>query len=396
MRIVLQHCRFPIANCPKSLATPKVYGIDGSHPRQRNASLAPRVALDEEDTLRSITSYRFGFLGCAALALALIAAGCLPKPPSESGDISITLYGFSIMKESFEKAIFPNFAAKWKREHGQDLRFTSSFAGSETVTNQILQGVQADIAILSIDRDAQRLKQGGFVTSNWHELPYKGIVNKTPFVILVRKGNPKGIHDFPDLAKPGVRLIHPDPVSSGGAQWSILAIYGSELVKSEKENSEQDQARALRSLEAIWRNVISTPGSAREARTQFETGFGDALITYELEGLLMKGAGTADVEVVIPRATIFSEHPAVVIDKNVTVAKRPIVDAFLQYLWTDEAQQAFVQYHFRSVVSESLNEQNKELSHIELPFTIDYFGGWDKAYPDVIEKIFRDRVQRRK
>jgi sulfate transport system substrate-binding protein len=102
------------------------------------------------------------------------------------------------------------------------------------------------------------------------------------------------------------------------------------------------------------------------------------------------------VEVVVPRASIFSEHPAVVVDKNVTVAKRPVVDAFLQYLWTDEAQQAFVQYHFRSVVSESLNEQNKELSHIELPFTIDYFGGWDKAYPDVIEKIFRDRVQRRK
>jgi sulfate transport system substrate-binding protein len=377
------------------LARAGVYGIDGSHPRQRNASLAPRVALDEEDSLRSITSYRFGFLGCAALALAVIAAGCLPKPPSETGDISITLYGFSIMKESLEKAIFPNFAAKWKREHGQDVRFTSSFAGSETVTNQILQGVQADIVILSIDRDAQRLKQGGFVTNNWHALPYKGIVNKTPFVILVRKGNPKGIHDFPDLAKPGVRLIHPDPVSSGGAQWSILAIYGSELVKSEKENI-QDQARALQSLEAIWRNVISTPGSAREARTQFETGFGDALITYELEGLLMKTAGTADVEVVVPRASIFSEHPAVVVDKNVTVAKRPVVDAFLQYLWTDEAQQAFVQYHFRSVVSESLNEQNKELSHIELPFTIDYFGGWDKAYPDVIEKIFRDRVQRRK
>ena len=130
------------------------------------------------------------------------------------------------MKESLEKAIFPGFAAKWKQEHGQDVRFTSSFAGSETVTNQILQGVQAEIAILSIERDAQRLKHGGFVTSDWHLLPNKGVVNKTPFVILVRKGNPKGIQDFPDLAKPGIRLIHPDPISSGGAQWSILAIYG--------------------------------------------------------------------------------------------------------------------------------------------------------------------------
>ena len=90
-----------------------------------------------------------------------------------------------------EKAIYPGFTAQWKRDHNQDVHFTSSFAGSETVTNQILQGVDADIAILSIDRDVQRLKDGGFVTSDWHALPHRGIVNKTPFVILVRQGNPK-------------------------------------------------------------------------------------------------------------------------------------------------------------------------------------------------------------
>jgi len=344
--------------------------------------------------LRTIFSFRRCIFPGAVL-LAVVLSSCLPKPPTESGDISITLYGFSIMKESLEKAVFPGFATKWKREHGQDVRFTSSFAGSETVTNQILQGVQADIAILSIDRDAQRLKDGGFVSTDWHTLPSKGIVNQTPFVILVRKGNPKAIKDFPDLAKPGVRLIHPDPVSSGGAQWSILAIYGSELIKSEKENGERDTARALQILEAIWKNVISTPGSAREARTQFEAGFGDALVTYELEGLIMKDAGTADVEVVIPRATIFSEHPAVVVDKNVAPAKRPVVDAFLQYLWSDEAQQAFVKFHFYSSTNDAFNQANKDFGHIELPFTIEYFGGWDKAYPEVIEQIFRDQVQKK-
>jgi len=300
------------------------------------------------------------------------------------------------MKESLEKSIFPGFEAKWKREHNQDVRFTSSFAGSETVTNQILQGVQADIAILSIDRDVQRLKDKGFVKIDWHALPYKGIVNKTPFVILVRKGNPKGIHDFPDLAKPGVRVIHPDPISSGGAQWSILAIYGSELIKSEKQSGgEKDTGRALQVLQAIWKNVISTPGSAREARTQFETGFGDALVTYELEGLLMKAAN-APIEIVVPQATIFSEHPAVIIDKNVQPDERPLVDAFIQYLWSDEAQQAFVKFHFRSVTNESFNDANKELAHIELPFTVEYFGGWDRAYPEVIERVFRDQVQKRK
>lgn len=275
------------------------------------------------------------------------------------------------------------------------MRFTASFAGSETVTNQILQGVQAEVGILSIERDAERLKAAGFVRNDWRELPRRGIINATPFVILVRRGNPKGIRDFPDLAKPGVRVIHPDPVSSGGAQWSILAIYGSELVKSEVQTGERDPVRALQTLQAIWRNVISTPGSAREARTQFETGFGDALITYELEGLSMKAAG-ANVDIVVPKATIFSEHPVVVIDKNVPPAKRPVINAFIQYLWTDEAQQAFVKFHFRSVTNENFNEQNKELSRIEMPITIDFFGGWDRAYPDVIEKVFRDQVQKTK
>jgi sulfate/thiosulfate transport system substrate-binding protein len=340
----------------------------------------------------TISRRRAKTLAAASLVLAMLVASCLPKPPAETGGINITLYGFSIMKESLEIAIYPGFAAKWKLEHGQDVRFTSSFAGSETVTNQILQGVRADIAILSIERDADRLKQGGFVTSDWHEFPHKGIINETPFVILVRKGNPKGIHDFPDLAKPGVKVIHPDPISSGGAQWSILAIYGSELLKSQKETGEPDRARALQTLRAIWHNVISTPGSAREARTQFETGFGDALITYELEGLMMKVAG-APVEIVVPKGTIFSEHPAVVIDRNVSATNRPVVNGFIQFLWSEEAQRAFVKYHFRAVINDSLNEENPEFAHIEMPFRIDYFQGWDKAYPDVIEHIFRDQVQ---
>jgi sulfate/thiosulfate transport system substrate-binding protein len=329
------------------------------------------------------------------VGLTLFTGSCLPQPPAESGGINITLYGFSILKEAMEKAIYPGFIAQWKRDHNQDIHFTSSFAGSETVTNQILQGVNADIAILSIERDAQRLKEKGFVTSDWHALPFKGIINKTPFVILVKQGNPKGIHDFPDLAKPGVKVIHPDPVSSGGAQWSILAIYGSELVKSEKQSGEPDRARALQTLQAIWKNVISTPGSAREARTQFETGFGDALITYELEGLLMK-EGKKPAEIVVPQATIFSEHPAVVIDRNVSAAKRPIIDAFMQYLWTDEAQQAFVRFHFYAVTNNAFNEQSKEFAHIAMPFTIEYFGGWDKGYPEVIEQIFKNQVQKRK
>ena len=330
----------------------------------------------------------------ACVVLAVLLASCLPKPPAEGGDLTITLYGFSIMKESLEKAIFPGFAKQWKQQHGQEVRFQSSYAGSETVTNQIIQGAPAEIAILSIERDADRLKNAGFATTDWHSFPANGIVNKTPFVIIVRKGNPKGIQDFSSLAAPGIRLIHPDPISSGGAQWSILAIYGSALKESQAQFGEPDAGRALRTLIAIWRNVISTPGSAREARTTFELGNGDALITYELEALLMKEAN-APIDIVIPKSTIFSEHPAVVIDKNVAANKRQVIDAFMQYLWSDEAQQAFVDFHFYSSTNDALNQANPLFGKIQNPFTIEDFGGWNRAYPEVIEKVFRDQVQRK-
>lgn len=333
----------------------------------------------------------------AGLLLLLLGfSSCLPTPPSHTGSgANITLYGFSIMKESLEKSIYPAFSAKWKSEHGVDVRFTSSFAGSETITNQILQGVKAQIAVLSIERDAHRLKYGGAVTSDWRLWPQKGVVNKTPFVILVRRGNPKGIRDFPDLAKPGVKIIHPDPESSGGAQWSILAIYGSELVKTEKQFGTRDPARALQTLQAIWRNVVSTPGSAREARTTFEQGYGDALITYELEGLLLRQANSG-IEMVVPEATIFSEHPVVIVDRNVSPADRPLVEAFVRYLWTDDAQRAFVQNHFRPAANEALTQENKDLATIKYPFTVEYFGGWGRAYPEVIEAVFKNQVQKRK
>src|SRR5215210_5467637 len=110
----------------------------------------------------------------------LLTNGCLPSQQETKGGRVITLYGFSIMREALEKEIYPAFAAKWKAEHGEDLSFNSSFAGSETVTNQILQGTPADVAILSIERDVDRLVEGKAVTNDWRSQPNKGIVNKTP------------------------------------------------------------------------------------------------------------------------------------------------------------------------------------------------------------------------
>ena len=190
-------------------------------------------------------------------------------------------------------------------------------------------------------------------------------------------------------------MIHPDPISSGGAQWSILAIYGSELIRSQADNGTQDPQRALQTLQAIWGNVISSPGSAREARTQFDLGQGDALVTYELDALLAKQKGLP-VEIIVPRITIFSEHPAVIIDRNVTSDRRPAVEAFLEYLWTDEAQKAFVKYNFRSATNEELNDENKEFAKIEHPFSVEMFGGWSRAYPEIIQDVFREQIQTKK
>ena len=105
---------------------------------------------------------------------------------------------------------------------------------------------------------------------------------------------------------------------------------------------------------------------------------------------------SAPVEIILPEATIYSEHPAVVVDRNVTPEERAVIDAFMQFLWSEEAQRAFVQYHFRSINNEALNEGNKEFGQIRMPFTIEYFGGWGKAYPDIIERVWRDQVQKNK
>ena len=353
------------------------------------------------DTVRgSLYPKKAARAGVVLLAAGLLLLGaCLPKSGTserKGGARVITLYGFSVMKEVMDKAVLPAFTERWKREQGEDVRFVTSYAGSETITNQILQGVTADVGVFSIERDVHRLVEKGLVKADWKGgLPNGGVINRTPFVILVRRGNPKGIRDFADLAKPGVKLIHPDPDGSGGAQWSILAIYGSELKRSQAESAAPDSARALNLLKSVWKNVISTPGSAREARTQFETGYGDALITYELEGLLMKQANMP-FEIVVPRSTILSEHPAVLIDKNVTEEERPLFDAFMKYLWSDEAQQAFVKYHFRAVTNEALNDANREFARVELPFTVgELFGGWERAYPDIIDGVWRKQAKQK-
>ena len=297
---------------------------------------------------------------------------------------TIVLYGFSILGDSLNKGVFPEFQSVWQAKTGERVELVSSFAGSGTVTNQILMGVPAEVALLSLELDALKLAAGGVVPKDsWKTLPKAGVVNRTPFVILVRRGNPRNIRDFADLTAPGVRVVHPDPLTSGGANWAIVAEYGAGY-RTAGGGSEGGYHLLL----GVWKNVVAQAASARAARTQFENGFGDALITYEQEALYDKSRGKLSSEIVYPRSTVYSEHTLVRIDRNVPRRDRALVDAFVQFLWSERAQAAFSRYGFRSVDE----ERNAGLTRIEDGFSIADFGGWSKAKKEIVDGVWKARV----
>ncbi len=299
---------------------------------------------------------------------------------------TIVVYGFSILGEVMNDGIFPAFQSDWEARTGERVEFISSFAGSGTITNQIILGVPAEVAILSLELDALRLVEEGVLPSaTWRELPEAGVVNQTPFIILVRPDNPKGIRDFADLTQPEVEVVHPDPLTSGGAQWAILAEYGSALRRT------KDEAAAYEQLLGIWRNVTAQAASARAARTQFENGFGDALITYEQEALRDRSLGKLKAEIVYPPSTILSEHTVVVIDKNLAPDQRALVQGFVSFLWSERAQRIFIEYGFRSM-DEGLNAANPGFQEVADPFTVANLGGWPQAKREIIEGIWKQQV----
>ena len=336
-------------------------------------------------------SGRFHLLLAAAFLAALFAWAVWPWLPGAGASRpqrTIVFYGFSILSEAMNEAIFPAFEKHWRESAGEPISVAASFAGSGTVTNQIVLGVPAEIALLSLESDAERLAEAGVVAAgSWKSLPHEGVVNRTPFVILVRPGNPKSIRDFTDLARPGVRVVHADPLTSGGASWALLAEYGAGARGGGGPEAGE------RMLVGIWKNVVAQASSARAARTQFDNGFGDALVTYEQEAINDRALGRLKAEIVYPKSTVLSEHTLVILERNIRRHDRAAVDALARFLWSEEAQRLFVRQGFRSV-DDTWND-NPAFGRIEDPFYASDFGGWRKAKRDIVDGIWKERVQRR-
>lgn len=301
---------------------------------------------------------------------------------------TLVFYGFSILGDVMTQGVFPAFQEMWRARTGEQIEFTFSFASSGTITNQVIMGVPADVCLVALEPDATRMATAGLTApEGWKRLPHRGAVNRSPFVILVRPGNPKGIHDFEDLTRSGVEVVHPDPLTSGGAKWSILAEYGA----AARRHPEDPATAGYQILLGIWRNVVAQAASARAARTQFQNGFGDALVTYEQDGLLDRSRGKLEAEIIYPHSTILSEHTLVILERNVRPNERALVQAFADFLWSETAQRLFVQYGFRSV-DEKINAAHPALPPIADPFGIEDLGGWDYARGAIIDEVWKKQV----
>ncbi|HEX2696879.1 MAG TPA: sulfate ABC transporter substrate-binding protein, partial [Anaerolineales bacterium] len=325
------------------------------------------------------------------LAISLLAACAgpanTPAASSTGGTVKLTLAAYSTPSEAYAK-IIPLFVADWKAKKNQDVTFEQSYGGSGAQSRAITGGLEADVAALSLEGDITSIVKAGLITRDWQSLaPNKAIVSTSVVAFAVRKGNPKNIHDWADLAQPGLQILTPDPKTSGGAQWNILALYGAALRGKVPGVAAGDEAAATKFLVSVLKNVIAFDKDARGSITNFESGNGDVAITYENEVLLGRQRGQ-DYELVIPSSTILIENPVAVVDvysdkHGVT----EVADAFVNFLFTKEAQQEFAKIGYRSTDPDVAAATASQFPKVSDLFTIgDEFGGWSQAKP----KFFGD------
>ncbi|MBC7872327.1 MAG: sulfate ABC transporter substrate-binding protein [Chitinophagaceae bacterium] len=340
---------------------------------------------------------RIVLMAFSLLLLTFSSVSAQDAPPP----VTLTLVAYAVPREAYGE-IIPLFQAYWLEETGQTVRFLESYQGSGTQSRAVAGGFEADIVALALEPDVTRLVDAGLISPEWKENnPYQGFVTDSVVVIATREGNPLEITDWADLGAEDIEVITPNPATSGGARWNILGAYGAAR-RGFVEGYEATDEGGIQFLTDLITNVEVLDRDARESFLTFERGIGDVAITYENEYYAGVKAG-GEYDVVYPRSTILIENPIAIVDTYVDLhGTREVAEAFVQFLWTQNAQRIFASNGFRPVnpvvaadygldveVPADLPEEtvtveiNPDIAFpsIEDLFTIDEFGGWAEAQP---------------
>ncbi len=320
----------------------------------------------------------------AAAALALLFTFEEIVSSSFSSSLAAAPAGQTLLNVSYDATrelyddINAAFRRRWEPAHGP-LAIRQSHGGSGKQARAVIDGLEADVVTLALAGDVDAIAQrSGLLPASWRSrLPGGSAPCTSTIVFVVRRGNPKGIRDWDDLARPGVAVITPNPKTSGGARWNHLAAWGWALRRS---GGSEASARAF--LARFYRNVPVLDAGARGSTVTFaERGLGDVLVAWESEAaLLAKEIGKGRFDIVAPSASILAEPPVALVDGNVDRhGTRAAAQAYLEFLFSDEAQEIAVRHHFRPRSAAVMARHAAEFSPVSLFTVDDVFGGWKKA-----------------
>ncbi len=317
------------------------------------------------------------------LSFLLSACGSDPSGSTNSNDaVKLTLGAYTTPREAYSE-IIPRFQELWFEETGQQVIFEESYLGSGAQSRAVINGFEADIVALSLEADVNRIQDAGLITHDWKTGENEGIVTNSVVSFAVRPGNPLDIQDWSDLAQPGLEVLTPNPQTSGGAMWNMLALYGAAMRGHVAGIPAEDPEAALEFMTDVLRNVTVMDKAARDSIVNFEKGIGDLAITYENEVLVGRQSGQ-EYELVIPSSTILIQNPVALIDSYVAEhGNRDAAEAFIEFLFSYEAQEIFSRYGLRAVDPEVAASTTGQYPPVDDLFTIDYFGGWVKAIPEI-------------
>ncbi len=320
--------------------------------------------------------------------LALILAACSagnatttsggPCTPATSPVINFAAY--STPREVYDAKIIPAFVAKWKEDHdGQTILFEESYQGSTAQAQAVVNGLPADVVALSLAPDVDQIRQAGLITHDWTQAPDGGMVSSSVVVFDVRPGNPRGIKDWNDLAKPGLAVLTPDPRTSGGARWNLVSGWGAALRGDVSGIAKGDEAGATALLQNTMANVKAYDSSARASIQNFESGNGDVAITYENEVKTAQAADQKD-EAVYPTGSVLIENPVAVVDANAQKhCVEDIANAFVQFLHTKEMKDVYTSTGYLRSTDPSKAQAGDPANGfpaIKDLFTVQDLGGW--------------------